>query len=332
MESRAAPQAADKSVPLAVIIVVWYASSVVCMNTNKSLTLAGWSSMDLTLAQLYIGTLCSVFVMLVCRLFPYTPIKSFLELKLTAALSLVFVLGFVTLNSAFKYMPVGLVMTLRATEPLVTAVVVQVFLPSERLTLYMWLALLPVILGASLAVMGGTAFSLLGIVLSCASNVCFALRGLLTKMAKESYVLDDYSLFLHLCALGVVVQHTLYAAAVASDMPGVGAMDLSTLIAALPSSLSDLWGRHELLLNGLTFWLYLQLSWLALGRMPAVSHSVVNAMRRPVICVCEYLQFGGSMSWLNVFGIALASGGVLVYSHVKRAETERLKACLPGNV
>ncbi|KAJ1424266.1 hypothetical protein B484DRAFT_451572 [Ochromonadaceae sp. CCMP2298] len=327
MDSRGMPLAADRSVPLAVIIAAWYASSVVCMNTSKSLTLAGWSSMDLSLAQLYIGTLCSVLVMFVCRLFPYKPIASTSELKLTTALSLVFVLGFVTLNSAFKYMPVGLVMTLRATEPLVTALVVQIFLPSERLTPKMWLALGPVILGASLAVVGGTAFSLLGILLSCASNVCFALRGLLTKLAKETYQLDDYSLFLHLCALGVLLQHVLYASAVAAGMRS--GFDISALAQL---SLEGLWKQHELLLNGLSFWLYLQLSWLALGRMPAVSHSVVNAMRRPVICVCEYLQFGGSLTALNVFGIALASGGVLVYSHVKRTETERLKNALPGSM
>ena len=73
-----------------------------------------------------------------------------------------------------------------------------------------------------------------------------------------------------------------------------------------------------LLINGSTFWLYLQLSWLVLARVAAVTHSVCNALRRPVMCFFGYLQFGNPISPLNALGIAMASGGVLLYSQVKR--------------
>ena len=61
-----------------------------------------------------------------------------------------------------------------------------------------------------------------------------------------------------------------------------------------------------MLINGVTFWAYLQLSWLVLGRVSAVTHSVLNSLRRPVICTAGFLRFGGDPTALNITGIALA--------------------------
>ena len=71
-------------------------------------------------------------------------------------------------------------------------------------------------------------------------------------------------------------------------------------------------------LNGVAFWAYLQLSWLVLARVTAVTHSVCNAMRRPAVIVAGWLQFGNEISYLNGCGIALACGGAALYGHVSR--------------
>jgi hypothetical protein len=62
-----------------------------------------------------------------------------------------------------------------------------------------------------------------------------------------------------------------------------------------------------------------QLSWIVLGRVTAVTHSVCNSLRRPVMCVAGWLQFGNDISPLSAFGIALASFGSLLYSQVRVA-------------
>ena len=51
-----------------------------------------------------------------------------------------------------------------------------------------------------------------------------------------------------------------------------------------------------------------------------------SSMRRPVMCVAGWLQFGNAISPLNWIGIATASLGTLLYSSVADAESKRLKA------
>ena len=73
-----------------------------------------------------------------------------------------------------------------------------------------------------------------------------------------------------------------------------------------------------LVINGVAFWAYLQLSWLVLARVSAVTHSVCNAMRRPVVILAGWLQFGNEITSLNACGIALACGGAALYGHLSR--------------
>jgi solute carrier family 35 protein E1 len=70
----------------------------------------------------------------------------------------------------------------------------------------------------------------------------------------------------------------------------------------------------------------MQMSWLVLSRVSTVTHAVLNSLRRPVICLFGFLQFGGHLSFLNFMGISMASGGALLYGHIKRTELARVKA------
>jgi solute carrier family 35 protein E1 len=289
----------------------------------------------MTLVQLVISTMCS-FAAVVLKVFPYAPLKCKDEWVQTVFLSFFFVAGFVSLNMAFGLMHVSLVMTIRATEALFTALVIQIFRPAEGITFKTALALIPVILGAGLSAAESTDATLVGIVVILFCNFCFAFRGLFTKSIKEVYKSDDYSLFLNICVIGVCIQFGMYSLAIfyevlyaADDLSisGLYTTMYSYYMTKVAIDPADLDSMGLLLMNGVTFWMYLQMSWVALGRVDAVTHSVLNCLRRPVICVFGLLQFGGDLSFFNLCGIVLASGGVLLYSHVKRGETRsKLKA------
>ena len=302
------------------LIGLWYAASVICTNTTKSIG-AHWSV--ITFSQLILSTLCGAVV--VCGAgYPqkFQRIRGAEQLATTALLAAVFTMGFVTLNWALGMMHVSLVMTLRATEPMFTLLLASVLLRAEPVTWKMGVALLPVVAGAALSSAESAGVSLVGLLIVVAGNVCFALRGIITKRLKAGYAVDEFNLFLQISALGAAG----YGAALLlanlvfpSVAPGlVAAVDVSQLLQA---------GRGgSVLVNGVTFYAYLQLSWVVLGRVAAVTHSVCNSMRRPVMCVAGWLQFGNAISPLNWLGITLASGGTLLYSSVADAETKRVKA------
>ena len=131
-----------------------------------------------------------------------------------------------------------------------------------------------------------------------ASNACFAARGVLTKLIRARHAADNYSLFLHINVIGALMAGGYV---VASGAPII-----------LPDS------TPILVVNGVAFWAYLQLSWLVLARVTAVTHSVCNAMRRPVVILAGWLQFGNEITSLNACGIALACGGAALYGHLSR--------------
>ena len=144
----------------------------------------------------------------------------------------------------------------------------------------------------------------------CLCNCCFAVRGVLTKKVKREHGVDNFNLFFQICYIGAVLQAALLAALLASGAsPGV---------LPAPERLRDPYFLGLLALNGAGFFAYLQLSWVVLSRVTAVTHSVCNSLRRPVMCVCGWLQFGNEITPTNAFGIGLACAGALLYGQLNR--------------
>ena len=70
---------------------------------------------------------------------------------------------------------------------------------------------------------------------------------------------------------------------------------------------------EALLLNGAAFYAQLQLSFVCLTRMAAVSHSLANSVRRPATIAAALLFSPAPLSALNWAGVAIACAGALLY-------------------
>ncbi|KAJ8440142.1 hypothetical protein Cgig2_003467 [Carnegiea gigantea] len=79
------------------------------------------------------------------------------------------------------------------------------------------------------------------------------------------------------------------------------------------------------LLSGLCFHTYQQVSYMILGMVSAVTHSVGNCLKRVVVIVSSVIFFQTAISPLNSFGTALALAGVFLYSRAKQLK-ENVKA------
>ena len=272
----------------ALMIAAWYATSIVATNTSKSLEM---NAAVLTLYQFLIASSCSFTLLQILRLKPYRPMTSREELQATSFLAFAFMLGFVMLNAALRNMHVSLVMTLRATEPLFTLVLNNLVHGSDQ-AFRRLSSLIPVVVGASMSALGSADVTVVGTLACVASNACFAVRGVLTKVIRAHYGTDNYSLFLHINLIGAFL---------------TGVYVVTSGAVVLPQT------KIKLAINGAAFWAYLQLSWLVLARVSDVTHSVCNSMRRPVIILAGWLQFGNDISPVNGLGISLACGGAALY-------------------
>lgn len=285
-----------------VLVAVWYAMSVVCNQTSKRLLRMGdVGTSVLTLAQLILATACGGAFIFGLRVEPHDAIKSRAQLADMAVLAAVFSAGFGLLNSALTSMHVSLVMTLRAAEPLTTLALGAALLPaSERVSAAKAAALLPVVAGCAMSAAGAHGPSARALVVVSLCNVCFSLRGILGKRVSTTHGTRPLSAFYQLCGIGALLQGLLMlgrAAALGAPLPPLPPAH------CLPT----------LMLNGFSFYAYLQLSWVVLGRVSAVTHSLLNSLRRPATIAAALLVAPAPLSPLNLAGIGVACVSALVY-------------------
>ena len=72
--------------------------------------------------------------------------------------------------------------------------------------------------------------------------------------------------------------------------------------------------RYNTIMSGLTFYLYNEVSTIALKKISGVTHSVANTAKRAVIIVGCAIAFGESMAPVKMFGCAMAIGGTFLYA------------------
>lgn len=295
------------------LIALWYAASVVCNQTSKVLVQTV-SPKALTLAQMVIATACGALTIFGFKAAPFDGITSLPQLKDVALLAAIYSAGFTVFNACFEVMHVSMIMVLRAAEPLSTLLLGLALIPRNESGGSLPR---PAVLTALMVVVGGCGLSAIGeygptkngLLLAWATNILFSVRGILGKkmfaVSSGKPQMGPYSLFLHLTWMGVILQVAMMA--VQSLLPG-GA-GLAAALPPLPTAES----LHILLLNGVSFYTYLQLSWVCLGRMSAVSHSLANSLRRPATILAALAFAPAPLSPLNIAGIVTACVGAVTY-------------------
>lgn len=72
--------------------------------------------------------------------------------------------------------------------------------------------------------------------------------------------------------------------------------------------------RWNTLMSGLTFYLYNEVSTIALKKISGVTHSVANTAKRAIIIVGCAIAFGESMAPIKMLGCTIAIGGTFLYA------------------
>jgi len=72
--------------------------------------------------------------------------------------------------------------------------------------------------------------------------------------------------------------------------------------------------QYNTVMSGLTFYLYNEVSTMALKSLSGVSHSVANTAKRAVVIVGSAIAFGESMSFMKSLGCSIAIFGTFLYA------------------
>lgn len=269
-----------------------------------------------------------------------------MEPRLLAA-GIFFSLGFLTTNIAFSLSAASFVETIKASEPITSAIVASLW-QIEFLGKNEVMSLATIVLGVLLSTLGNGApssgdssttttaptstlqQSLHTFVVVMMANLCFSFRGLYQKLFRaepNTAMLDDLNLQFRMQQVGVIL------------------LLVPSLIWEGPA-LASYWWHHATrttvtrylllsILNGICFTSYNLASTYILSRISVVHHAALNCLRRVFAIIVTSIYFVVPMTSTGIVGIALSTAGFLSFTHYKvqrQRQPKPLSSLLPVSV
>ncbi|KAL5767668.1 hypothetical protein ACOSP7_014264 [Xanthoceras sorbifolium] len=294
----------NKTLKLAVVFGLWYFHNIVFNIYNKKVLNIFPFPWLLASFQLFAGSVW-MFVLWSLKLQPYPKItKPFIVALLGPALF--HTIGHISACVSFSKVAVSFTHVIKSAEP-VLSVVFSSFL-GDTYPLKVWLSILPIVFGCSLAAVTEVSFNFGGLWGAMISNVGFVLRNIYSKKSMESFKeVSGLNLYgwisiislIYLFPVAVVVEGSQWVQGYHKAIEAIGE----------PSTFY-IW----VLLSGIFYHLYNQSSYQALDDISPLTFSVGNTMKRVVVIVATVLVFRNPVRPLNALGSALAIFGTFLYS------------------
>lgn len=225
--------------------------------------------------------------------------------------------GHVSACVSFSQMAVSFAHVVKSAEPVLSVILAQVIL-KETYPYYVWLSLLPIIAGCSLAAMKEVSFVWGGFNNAMLSNVGMVLRNIYSKKYLGEYKnIDGTNMFALLSIISLV--YTVPAAIYMEGIRG-GTYQWGTMVAAAMDNVGGAAPFFRLLAaTGLFYHLYNQVSYMVLDQgISPVTFSVGNTMKRVAVVVSSVIFFKNPVSAMNWIGSMIALLGTGLYSAAKQ--------------
>ncbi|OMO51116.1 Drug/metabolite transporter [Corchorus capsularis] len=302
--AQVAAKSKAKTLQLALVFGFWYFQNIVFNIYNKKALNVFPFPWLLASFQLFAGSIW-MLVLWGLKLQPCPKItKPFIVALLGPALF--HTIGHISACVSFSKVAVSFTHVIKSSEP-VFSVVFSSFL-GDTYPLKVWLSILPIVMGCSLAAITEVSFNFQGLWGALISNVGFVLRNIYSKKSLQNFrEVNGLNLYgcisiislLYLFPVAVIVEGSQWVQGYHQAIATVG-----------KSSTFYLW----VLLSGIFYHLYNQSSYQALDEISPLTFSVGNTMKRVVVIVSTVLVFRNPVRPLNALGSGIAILGTFLYS------------------
>ncbi|KAL5730513.1 hypothetical protein ACHQM5_003320 [Ranunculus cassubicifolius] len=238
------------------------------------------------------------------------------QLKALIPVAVCHALGHVTSNVSFAAVAVSFTHTIKSLEPFFNASASQ-FILGQQIPLSLWLSLMPVVIGVSMASLTELSFNWLGFVSAMISNISFTYRSIYSKKAMTN--MDSTNLYAYISIIALLV---CIPPAIIIEGPQLMKSGFADAIAkvGLTKFISDLFWV------GMFYHLYNQLATNTLERVAPLTHAVGNVLKRVFVIGFSIVIFGNKISTQTGIGTSIAIAGVAIYSYLKAKIEEEKKA------
>ena len=206
---------------------------------------------------------------------------------------------------------VSFAQTVKAAEPVFTCVL-SYFVLGTVFKPQVYASLFPIIVGVSLASLKELSFTMRSLVGALTSNVAFASRAVLSKKTMDKPVGENMTPPNLYGVLTIMAFLFSFPFALYYEGPGfMAAWKLAT------AKVGAFWLTRQMILDGLYYYAYNEVAFVALNKVSPVTHSIANTIKRVCIILATVLVFGNKMTGLGAAGSAIAIFGTFVYSIAK---------------
>lgn len=304
----------NKTLQLAVVFGMWYFQNIVFNIYNKkALNLFPFPWLMASF-QLFVGSVW-MLILWSLKLQPCPKIsRRFIVALLGPALF--HTIGHISACISFSKVAVSFTHVIKSSEP-VFSVIFSTLLGDNTYPLRVWLSIMPIVLGCSLAAVTEVSFNPQGLWGALISNVGFVLRNIYSKRSLDSFKevngLNMYGWIsiislLYLFPVAIFVEGSQWVAGYHKAIQAVGK----------PVTFY-IW----VMLSGLFYHLYNQSSYQALDDISPLTFSVGNTMKRVVVIIATVLVFRNPVKPLNALGSAIAVFGTFLYSQASSKKSPK---------
>ncbi|XP_010550154.1 PREDICTED: phosphoenolpyruvate/phosphate translocator 2, chloroplastic [Tarenaya hassleriana] len=299
-----------RGLKLCAMFGVWYLLNIYYNIFNKQVLRVFPYPATVTAFQLGCGT-TMIMVMWLLNLHPRPKITSS-QIPVIIQLAAAHTLGNLLTNVSLGNVNVSFTHTIKAMEPFF-AVLFSVLFLGEWPNMWIVGSLVPIVAGVALASFTEASFNWIGFGSAMASNVTNQSRNVLSKKYMVEKVMTHG---FHLFSVITIISFVLLVPA-AAVIEGFKFTPSHLEIATSQGlNVKELCIRS--LLAGFCFHSYQQVSYMILGMVSPVSHSVGNCVKRVVVITSSILFFRTPLSPINALGTATALAGVFLYTRAKR--------------
>ncbi|XP_010420492.1 PREDICTED: xylulose 5-phosphate/phosphate translocator, chloroplastic-like [Camelina sativa] len=293
-----------KTLQLGIVFGLWYFQNIVFNIFNKKALNVFPYPWLLASFQLFAGSIW-MLILWSFKLYPCPKIsKPFIVALLGPALF--HTVGHISACVSFSKVAVSFTHVIKSAEPVFSVIFSSLL--GDSYPIAVWLSILPIVMGCSLAAVTEVSFNIGGLSGAMISNVGFVLRNIYSKRSLQSFKEID-GLNLYGC---ISILSLLYLFPVAIFVEGshwVPGYHKAIATVGKPSTF-----YFWVLLSGVFYHLYNQSSYQALDEISPLTFSVGNTMKRVVVIVSTVLVFRNPVRPLNALGSAIAIFGTFLYS------------------
>ncbi|KMZ63988.1 Glucose-6-phosphate/phosphate translocator 2, chloroplastic [Zostera marina] len=299
------PKSAQR-LKIGLYFATWWALNVVFNIYNKKVLNAfpyPWLTSTLSLAAGSLMMLISWGIRIV------EPPKTDLDFwKALAPVAIAHTIGHVAATVSMSKVAVSFTHIIKSGEP-AFSVLVSRFLLGDTFPTSVYLSLIPIIGGCSLAALTELNFNMIGFMGAMISNIAFVFRNIFSKKGMTGKSVSGMNYYACLSMLSLLI---LTPFALAVEGPAMWAAGWKEAISTIGPNF--IWWVAA---QSVFYHLYNQVSYMSLDQISPLTFSIGNTMKRVSVIVSSIIIFSTPVQPINCLGAAIAILGTFIYSQAK---------------